>query len=101
MAQSSIVSPLGKIGSISGGKYSEALGCGILKESLATSCSRGSRGREPIPLTPEILHLLDLLEPNKGKQARLFHGALNGANNTPLPGAGAIDTAREEDSLRS
>jgi hypothetical protein len=29
-------------------------------------------GREPIPLTPEILHLLDRLEPDKGKQSRLL-----------------------------
>jgi hypothetical protein len=40
--------------------------------NTTTSGSKGSRGRDPIPLTPEILHLLDRLEPNKGKQARLL-----------------------------
>ena len=39
--------------------------------SVASS-SRGTRGRDPIPLTSEILHLLDRLEPDKGKQARLL-----------------------------
>ncbi len=39
---------------------------------MATSSLRGSRGRDPIPLTPEILLLLDRLEPDKGKQARLL-----------------------------
>ena len=36
------------------------------------SSSRGSRGREPIPLTLEILHLLDKMKLDKGKQARLL-----------------------------
>ena len=34
--------------------------------------SKGSRKREPIPLTPEILLLLDKLEPDKGRQAKLL-----------------------------
>ena len=47
---------------------------GILRggSSSAASNSKGSRGREPIPLTPEILLLLDNLEPDKGKHARLL-----------------------------
>jgi septal ring factor EnvC (AmiA/AmiB activator) len=40
--------------------------------SSSASSSRRSRGRDPIPLTPEILQLLDRLEPDKGKQARLL-----------------------------
>jgi len=40
--------------------------------SSSASSSRRSRGRELIPLTPEILHLLDTLEPDKGKKARLL-----------------------------
>jgi hypothetical protein len=30
------------------------------------------RGKDPIPLTPEIIHQLDRLEPDKGKQAKLL-----------------------------
>jgi hypothetical protein len=66
--------PLGEQGSISGGQNSEALISDILREGLAPSSSstRGSKGRYPIPLTPEILHLLGRLEPDKGTQARLL-----------------------------
>ena len=38
--------------------------------NTSTSGSRGIRGKDPILLTPEILHLLDRLEPDKGKQAK-------------------------------
>jgi hypothetical protein len=50
------------------------LNSGILRGGSASVAlsSRGSRGRDPIPLTPEILLLLDRLEPDKGKQARLL-----------------------------
>ena len=61
-------------GSETGDHNNEALSSGILRgglESAATS-SRGSRGRDSIPLTPETLLLLDRLEPDKGKQARLL-----------------------------
>jgi hypothetical protein len=47
------------------------------------SSARKSRGREPIPLTPEILHLLDKLEPDKGKQARLLAEHLTGQRTLP------------------
>ena len=47
------------------------------------SGSRGSRGREPIPLTPEILHFLDRLEPDKGKQARMLTKHLTGQRQLP------------------
>ena len=40
--------------------------------SSAASSSKGNRGREPIPLIPEILLIMDRLEPNKGKQTRLL-----------------------------
>jgi hypothetical protein len=33
---------------------------------------------DPIPLTPEILLLLDRLEPDKGKQARILTENLTG-----------------------
>jgi hypothetical protein len=47
---------------------------GILRggSSSAASSSKGSRGRDPIPFTPEILLLLDRLEPDKAKQVRLL-----------------------------
>ena len=40
-------------------------------------------GREPIPLTPEILHLLNILKPDKGKQARLLTDHLTGQRSLP------------------
>ena len=66
--------PLGDQANVSSGRYNDPLSSNILKEgsSSASSSARGSRGREPIPLTPEILHLLDRLEPDKGKQATLL-----------------------------
>jgi len=48
-----------------------------------SSSSRGSTGRDPIPLTPEILQLLDKLEPDKGKQARLLTEHLAGQRTLP------------------
>jgi hypothetical protein len=61
-------------GSESGYHGSEVLRSGIIRGGSASvaSSSRGSRGREQIPLTPEILLLLDRLEPDKEKQARLL-----------------------------
>ena len=38
---------------------------------------------EPTPLTPEILLLLDRLEPDKGKQARLLAEQLTGQGTLP------------------
>ena len=40
--------------------------------NTTTSESSGNRGRDPIPLTLEIRRLLDRLEPDKGKHARLL-----------------------------
>ena len=77
--------PLGDQASISSGRYSEPLKSSILKEGTtsASSNARGNRGRDPIPLTPEILHLLDKLEPNKGKEARLLTEHLTRQRNLP------------------
>ena len=36
------------------------------------SSSKGSKKREPIPLTPKILLLLDILKPNKGRKTKLL-----------------------------
>jgi len=44
---------------------------------------RGNRGREHIPLTPEILLLLDRIEPDKRKQARLLTEHLIGQKTLP------------------
>ena len=66
--------PLRQQGANSGEQGSLDLSSRILRggTSSTTSSSKGSRGKEPIPLTPKILHLLDRLEPDKGKQARLL-----------------------------
>jgi hypothetical protein len=44
---------------------------------------RGSKCKDPIPLTPEILLLLDRIEPDKGKQARLLTEHLTGHRTLP------------------
>jgi hypothetical protein len=77
--------PLGDQACVSSGRYNEPLSSCILREgsASASSSARGSRGREPIPLTPEILHLLDRLEPDKGKQARLLTEHLTGQRSLP------------------
>ena len=72
-------------GSESGDQGSEALNSGIIRGGSASvaSSSRGSRGRELSPLTPEILLLLDRLEPDKGKQARLLTEHHTGQRTVP------------------
>jgi len=72
--------PLSQQGANSGDQGSEALSSGILRGGppSAASSSRGSRGRDPISLTPEIVLLLNRLEPDKGKQARLLTEHLTG-----------------------
>ena len=59
--------PLREHGSESRGRGSEATSARILREGSASAASSsiGSRGRDPIPLTPEIFLLLDRLEPDK------------------------------------
>jgi len=77
--------PLGETCSVSGGKGNEDLSSGILRggSASATSSSRGSRGRDPIPLTPKILQLQDRLELDKGRHARLLTEHLTGQNTLP------------------
>jgi len=52
----------------------EELGDEGLHEGYASKAgsSRSSRPRDFVPITAEILHLLDRLEPDKVKQARLM-----------------------------
>ena len=45
--------------------------------------AKNNRGRDSIPLTPKILNLLDRLEPDKGKQARLLTEHLTGQRTLP------------------
>jgi hypothetical protein len=69
MEHTNTFAPLRQQGSESGDRGNEALSLGILRggSTSATSSSKGNRDREPIPLTSEILLLLDRLEPDKGK----------------------------------
>ena len=69
-----IFTPLREQGIASGGNDSEAPSSRLLGEgsTSATSSSRGRRDKDPTPLTSEILLLLDRLEPDKGKHARLL-----------------------------
>ena len=64
--------PLEPLGSGSEGRDSESLSFTSVSGASVGSGSRGSKGRDPIPHTTEILHLLDRLEPDKGKQARML-----------------------------
>ena len=61
--------PLRQHGNETGDHINEALISGILRGRLASaaSISRGSKGRDPIPLTPKILLFSDHLESDKGK----------------------------------
>ena len=66
--------PLTQHGANSRDQSSEAFSSGNLRggSASAASSSRGIRGMDPIPVTPEILLLMDRLDPDKGKQARLL-----------------------------
>ena len=77
--------PLRQQGSESGEQISHAFSSGILRggSASAASSSRGRRDRDPIPLTPEILLLMNHLEPDKGKQARLLTELLIGHRTLP------------------
>jgi len=77
--------PLRQQGANSGEQGILNLSSGILRggSSSTASSSRGSRGRNPIPLTPEIFLLPDRLEPDKGKQARLLTEHLTGQRTLP------------------
>ena len=65
------------------GRDSERLSFRSVSGASVRSGSRGSRGRDPIPLTPEILHLLYRLEPNKRKHARMLIEHLTGQRQLP------------------
>jgi hypothetical protein len=59
---------LAEQGSTSCDRVSERLSFGSLSGAYSrASSAMNIRGRDPIPITPEILHLLDRLEPYKGK----------------------------------
>ena len=72
--QHNIFGMLAEQGSRSDDRGSERLSFGSLSGAYSRSSSaKNSRDTEHIPLiTPEILHSLDRLEPDKGKQARLI-----------------------------
>jgi hypothetical protein len=68
-----IYEPIAKQGSGTNERDNERLSFGSLSRASGThSNARNNRVREPIPLTQEILHILDKLEPDKEKQARLL-----------------------------
>jgi hypothetical protein len=54
------------------GRDSERLSFSSILGASVGSVSRGSRVWDPIPLTPKILHLLDRLQPYKGKHAKML-----------------------------
>jgi hypothetical protein len=63
----------------------------IVRALVLTHCPKHTRerlatrivGKEPKPLTPEILHLLNKLEPDKDKQTRLLTEHLAGQRLLP------------------
>jgi hypothetical protein len=76
--------PLAEQGSGTCERGSERHSFGSLSGASGThSSAKNNRGRDPIPLTPEILHLLDRLEPDKGKQARLLTEHMAGQRTLP------------------
>jgi hypothetical protein len=76
--------PIAEHGSGTNDRDNERLRFGSLSGASGThSSARNTRGRDPIPLTPEILHLLDRLEPDKGKQAMLLTEHLTGRRTLP------------------
>ena len=76
--------PLAEQGSGTNERDSERLNFGSLFGASGTHSSAGNNtGRDPIPLTPEILHLLDRLEPDKGKQAKLLAEHMIGQRTLP------------------
>ena len=83
--QQNSFTPVGEQESTSGGRNSEVMSSEILREgsTSAASSSSGRRSRDLVPLTPEIMFLLDRLEPNRGKQARLLTEHLTGQRILP------------------
>jgi hypothetical protein len=64
--------PLAPLGNGTKDRESESPSFSSVSGASVGSRSRGSMGRDPIPLTPEILHLIDRLEPDKGKHDRML-----------------------------
>ena len=75
--------PLEPLGNGTEGRDSERLSFSLVSGASVGSGLRGSRGRDPIPLTPEIPFLLDRLEPDKGKQAKMLIEHLTGQRQLP------------------
>ena len=70
---------LAEQGSRSDDRDSERLNFGSLSGAYSgASSAKNSTAKEPISLTPEILNMLDKLDPDKGKQARLLTEHLKG-----------------------
>jgi len=63
----------------------EGIGNDIVKEGsiVDASNSKGSRMRDPMTLTPEILAMLERHEPDKAKQAKLLTDYLSGQMTLP------------------
>ncbi len=79
--------PLAEEGSKSGTKGSEQLSSGVLQDDTSSNTSsvrgRSIRGREPVPLTADILQLLDRLEPDKARHAQLLMDHMTGHRALP------------------
>ncbi len=79
----------------------ERLSFGSLSRALGThSSARNNNGKEPIPQTPDILHLLDGLEPDKGKQAKLLTEHLTGQRSLPSTKKTELQTHLERRAAR-
>ncbi len=63
----------------------EGRGSDIVREGSVSdaSSSRGSRMRNPVTLTPEILAMLDMHKPDKAKQAKLLTKHLTSQRTLP------------------
>jgi len=76
--------PIAEQGNGTNERDNERLSFGSLSRASGThSSAMNNKCRDPIPLNPEILHLLDRLEPDKGKQAKLLTEHLTGQRNLP------------------
>ena len=75
--------PLEPLGNGTEGRDNERLSFSLVSGASIGSRSRGGRGRDLIPLTPEVLHFLDRLEPDKGKQAKMLTKHSTGQRQLP------------------
>ena len=67
-----VYAQMAPLGSGAEGIDSDRMSFSSTSRASVGSRSRGSRGRDPIPLTPDIIHLMDRMEPYKGKQAKML-----------------------------